>query len=56
MVLPRAAVADWLDPRLTGADDALSVLAAASPELAWHEVSTRVGSVRNNDPSLIQAV
>ena len=46
----------WLTPDLTGADEALAVLEQPSPALSWYEVSARVGSVRNNDPSLIEPV
>ncbi|TGO06135.1 SOS response-associated peptidase [Serinibacter arcticus] len=56
VVLPADAVAAWLDPTCTGADDALEVLAAAPPELRWYEVGTRVGSVRHNDARLLEAV
>ncbi|PWD50264.1 DUF159 family protein [Serinibacter arcticus] len=54
VVLPHESVASWLDPALTRAEDALAVLAVAPPALEWFEVSARVGSVRNNDPGLIQ--
>lgn len=46
----------WLTPGLTGADEALAVLEQPSPALSWYEVSARVGSVRNNDASLIEPV
>lgn len=46
----------WLTPAVTGADEALAALAGPGPALSWYEVSSRVGSVRNNDPSLIDAV
>lgn len=56
VVLPADAVDAWLDTALTGTDDALDVLATAPPELRWYEVGTRVGSVRNDDARLIEAV
>ena len=46
----------WLTPDLTGAEEALAVLEQPSPALSWYEVSARVGSVRNNDASLIEPV
>ncbi|GMA32073.1 hypothetical protein GCM10025875_20650 [Litorihabitans aurantiacus] len=56
VVLPPGALDAWLDPSLTEAEDALDVLAAAPPELVWHEIGTRVGSVRNDDPELLRPV
>lgn len=56
VVLGEAEVATWLSPAVTGADEALAALAEPSPALSWYEVSARVGSVRNNDPSLIEPV
>lgn len=53
VVLAPAAISDWLDPSVTDPDGALAVLAASPPPLVWHEVGSRVGSVRNNDPGLI---
>lgn len=46
----------WLAGDLTGTDEALAVLEQPSPPLSWYEVSPRVGSVRNNDASLIEPV
>lgn len=56
VVLDRDRVAAWLDPSVTDPGAALSVLGEPGPELTWHEVSPRVGAVRNNDPGLIDAV
>lgn len=49
-------IAAWLDPSLTTASDVLAVLDQPGPVLRWHEVSARVGSVRNNDAGLIEPV
>ena len=56
VVLGEEEARTWLTPALTGADEALAVLEQPSPALTWYEVSARVGSVRNNDPSLIAPV
>lgn len=56
VVLDHDRIAAWLNPGVTDPADALAVLRHAGPGLTWHEVSTRVGSVRNNDPGLIEAV
>ncbi|UFU05509.1 SOS response-associated peptidase [Ruania halotolerans] len=53
VVLPDEQTGLWLDPAVTGPDEALAALTAPSPPLRWHEVSARVGSVQNNDESLI---
>lgn len=44
----------WLDPAMTDPFTALEVLQPPNPRLRATEVSRLVGSVRNNDPSLIQ--
>ena len=56
VVLPTASISGWLNPLLTSPDEALGLLDVPPPPLIWHEVSTRVGSVRNNDHGLISAV
>jgi len=55
VVLPREAESHWLDPALDGNVAALLALlaAVASETLAAHPISTRVNSVRNEDPSLL---
>lgn len=55
IVLDRSALTSWLAADVT-TDGALKILKAPGPELAWHEVSPRVGSVRNNDADLVRAV
>lgn len=55
MVLARGAVDAWLDPTRTGPEDALALLAVTEPDaLEAYAVSTRVNSVKNNDPSLVE--
>lgn len=54
LVLGEEATSHWLNPHRTDAEDALAALQEPSPSMSWHEVSARVGSVRNNDPSLIE--
>ena len=56
VVLPREAESRWLDPALDGNVDALLALLVpvASESLAAHPISTRVNSVRNDDPSLLE--
>ena len=56
VVLAEAEASAWLTPQITGADEALAALAQEGPALSWYEVSSRVGSVRNNDASLIEPV
>lgn len=56
VVLDRSRFAAWLDPAATGTADALAVLTGPGPELVWHEVGPRVGSVRNDDPGLMDPV
>ncbi|HCX84559.1 MAG TPA: DUF159 family protein [Micrococcales bacterium] len=56
VALPHSRVDEWLDPAMTDADAALAILAGPPPELVWHEVSARVGSVRNDDAGLIEPV
>lgn len=43
----------WLSPR-TSVAEAEDVLRAPGPELAWYPVSSRVSSVRNDGPELIE--
>lgn len=56
VVLADAVTTGWLDPTVTDAQEALAALAEPSPPMSWHEVSARVGSVRNDDPELIEAI
>ncbi|HLR27177.1 MAG TPA: SOS response-associated peptidase [Ruania sp.] len=56
VVLGDDATGAWLDPSITASDDALAVLTEPGPAMSWYEVSSRVGSVRNNDASLIDPV
>lgn len=56
VVLAEEEAGAWLTPEITAADEALAVLAQQGPALSWYEVSSRVGSVRNNDESLIEPV
>lgn len=56
VVLGDDATGAWLDPSITASDEALAVLTEPGPAMSWHEVSSRVGSVRNNDASLIDPV
>ena len=44
----------WLNPRITDSKEALAVLELARPiELTAHQVSSRVGNVKNDDPDLV---
>lgn len=56
VILPRSAEASWLDPALDANVAALLALLApvGSEALRAHPVSTRVNSVRNDDPSLLE--
>ena len=56
VILPRDAEARWLDPALDGNVDALQALLVPieSEALRAHPISTRVNSVRNDDPSLLE--
>lgn len=56
VILPPEVEARWLDPALDGDVDALlALLAPVGPEaLALRPVSTRVNSVQNDDPSLLE--
>jgi len=56
VILPREAETRWLDPALDGDVDALrALLLPIGPEaLRAHPISTRVNSVRNDDPSLLE--
>ena len=56
VVLAEPEASAWLAPELSGADETLAVLEQEGPALSWYEVSSRVGSVRNNDASLIEPV
>jgi len=50
----------WLDPSTDNVGDVLDAAIDAAPALAdtlaHHPVSSAVGNVRNNDPSLIEPV
>lgn len=52
-ILPRSAWDAWLDPAV-GADEALQIVQGAGVALSTVPVSNRVGSVRNNDPGLVE--
>jgi putative SOS response-associated peptidase YedK len=56
LILPREAEARWLDPALDGDVDAILALLRPLPAdaLEAHPVSTRVNSVKNDDPSLLE--
>ncbi|WP_159622790.1 SOS response-associated peptidase [Ruania rhizosphaerae] len=54
VVLSQEAIGPWLDPAITTPDEALAALTLPTPPLSWYEVDSRVGSVQNNDASLIQ--
>jgi putative SOS response-associated peptidase YedK len=56
VVLPREAEPHWLDPALDGNVDALLALLVpiAGEALRAQPISTRVNSVRNDDPSLLE--
>ena len=57
VILPRDAYADWLDRELDDAEALRALLAAhRGRALVGYEVSSRVGSVKNDDPSLIEPV
>jgi putative SOS response-associated peptidase YedK len=57
VIVPPEAWPAWLGEEAAG-DDALKMLLAPYPadDMTMWQVSTRVGNVRNNDPSLIEAV
>lgn len=55
IVLAPDVLSDWLDPA-AGSDEALAVLQLPGPDLRWYEVANRVGSVRNDDPGLIEPI
>ncbi|MTA08375.1 MAG: SOS response-associated peptidase, partial [Actinobacteria bacterium] len=50
----------WIDPHIEGDQDLLDAIAAGSDEVAaealFHKVSSEVGKVRVNEPSLISAL
>lgn len=55
MVVPREAWAAWLDPEVTDPAVALGLLGVTEASLLEaYAVSPRVGSVRNNDPTLVE--
>jgi putative SOS response-associated peptidase YedK len=55
MLVEPGRFAAWLDPSLTGPDEARSLLRPATPgRLRSHEVSTAVNKVRNNGPELVK--
>jgi hypothetical protein len=44
----------WLDGRANDADDVMALLTGpAEGEFAWHEISTRVNRVANDDAQLL---
>ena len=56
VILTGEDVSLWLDPTVTDPAEALAVLGTGTPELTWHEVSSAVGSPRNNSPELVEPV
>jgi putative SOS response-associated peptidase YedK len=57
MVISREAIDAWLDPALTDAREALTLLAVTeADQLEAYAVSTDVNSVQNNDPSLLEPI
>ena len=56
VILPRDAESAWLDPALDGNVEAILALLTpvAASALSAHPISTRVNSVRNDDPSLLE--
>lgn len=54
VILPPDTWERWLDPMAPGAKDLLVTLPAEA--MRAHPVSTRVGSVRNNDQGLLDPV
>ena len=57
MIVDAAAVDAWLDPALTGPDQALALLGTTgTADLQADAVSTAVNSVKNNDPSLVRPI
>lgn len=57
VVLPRPLYGAWLDRETTDPDAIAALLAAhRGAELEGYEVSTRVNSVKNDEPSLIEPV
>lgn len=53
-ILPPEAVDAWLDPRVTDVTQALEMLTPPGPELAFHEVSSRVNTVAEDVAALIE--
>lgn len=57
MVIRREAIDRWLDPGLTDARAALDLLSVTeADQLEAYPVSTAVGNVRNNEPSLLEPI
>lgn len=56
VVLRNDAVARWLDPSVTAAEEALSAIGPERPPLQLHRVGPRVGNVRVDSPDLIEPV
>jgi putative SOS response-associated peptidase YedK len=55
VIIPRDRFAEWLDPDLTDKNDIQHLLdSLPEPTLTPRIVSTRVNSVRNNGPELIE--
>ena len=56
-MVPRDLHAAWLDPTLTEPDRVNELLASIpDPNLSPREVSSRVNSVRNNGPELVEPI
>ncbi|WP_308159367.1 SOS response-associated peptidase family protein [Arthrobacter sp. ISL-65] len=55
VIIPRDRFAEWLDPDLTDKDEIQHLLdSLPEPTLTPRVVSSRVNSVRNNGPELIE--
>jgi putative SOS response-associated peptidase YedK len=54
LVLPRDRWDAWLDPRQPASADLLTVSTEAIADIGILRVSTRVNSVRNNGPELLE--
>jgi putative SOS response-associated peptidase YedK len=57
MVIRREVIDRWLDPQLTDTQAALDLLSVTdADQLEAYAVSTAVGNVRNNEPSLLEPI
>lgn len=57
LVLPPDMIADWLDPALVERSEVRALIdAIPAPDLSPRRVCARVGNVRNDDPTLIEAI